>query len=345
MSVYDLDKEIVKADFKIERIQLSQPSKKEIEKRINQLKKYKKQLAKLLKIPKIVQKTDEWYKVRQNLLTASDFAQALGEGKFGTTKQFYQKKCEAAAADSAVAGKTNPFFKWGNMFEDVALGIYSDMHDIKLYDFGLLLHPNHTWAAASPDGISDNGIMVEIKCPKKRKLIEGDVPTQYYYQIQGQLDVCDLDECDYFECEFGLYDNDEDFFDNLDEYKYYGIIIELADDEWKYSGVKMEKNDLIKFYNENKHIKKYLWYLNAFNKTRVYRDKKFVKEKMGKLEKVWNNVLSYRADPEKYKKEVLNPTNIINIDIETERCYKKPNANNEKPILKGWAFVEDNDVL
>jgi putative phage-type endonuclease len=354
MDTMDLDRIIREANYDIDKIPVvtikNLPPKKDIQKRISQLKKYKKQLAKLLKIPKIEQKTEEWYKVRQNLITASDFAQALGEGKFGTTKQFYQKKCEAASADSAEAGKTNPFFKWGNMFEDVALSIYSDMLDIKLYDFGLLLHPKYTWAGASPDSISDNGIMVEIKCPKKRKLIEGDVPTQYYYQIQGQLDVCGLDECDYFECEFGLYDNkeEEDFFNNLDEYKYYGIVIELADDAWKYSGVKMEKNKLIKFLNENRNNKKYLWYLNAFNKTRVYRDEKFVKEKMEKLEEVWNNVLCYRKDPEKYKVDVLKPMNTIN--IETERLYKKPTRSNdifdsnEKPALKGWSFIEDEGM-
>jgi putative phage-type endonuclease len=344
----DLDRIIREANYSIDKIPASMLTnlhptpKKDIQKRISQLKKYKKQLVKLLKIPKIEQKTDEWYKVRQNLVTASDFAQALGEGKFGTTKQFYQKKCEAASADSAAAGKTNPFFKWGNMFEDVAIDIYSDMCNVPVHNFGLLQHPKHDWFGASPDGISDNGIMVEIKCPKKRKIIEGDVPTQYYYQIQGQLDVCDLDECDYFECEFELYDNEEDFFNNLDEYKYYGIIIELADDSWKYSGVNMKKDELIRFLNENRNNKRYLWYLNAFNKTRVYRDVKFVKEKMEKLEEVWNNVLCYRKDPEKYKVDVLN-----SINIDTERLYKKPVRSDifdEKPVIKGWSFIEDEEM-
>jgi putative phage-type endonuclease len=350
-NIYDLDKEIVKADFKIDKVQSSinypdgsfiLPQKKDIQKRISQLKKYKKQLVKLLKIPKIEQKTDEWYKVRQNLVTASDFAQALGLGKFGTTKQFYQKKCEVASADSAAAGKTNPFFKWGNMFEDVALSIYSDMLNIKLYEFGLLQHPKHNFAGASPDSISDNGIMVEIKCPKKRQIVDGEVPTQYYYQIQGQLDVCELDECDYFECEFGLYDVLDDFLNNLDEYKYRGILIELEDESFKYSGVTNNKYELIDFINQTNGIasKKYLWYLNAFNLKRVYKDENFLKENMKKLEDVWNKVLIYRNDYEKYKVEVLN-----SIDIQTERLYKKIEKDikdiKDIPKLKGWSFIED----
>jgi hypothetical protein len=44
--------------------------------------------------------------------------------------------------------------------------------------------------------------MLEIKCPWRRRIVEGDVPTQYYYQIQAQLAVCGLTECDFFECEF-----------------------------------------------------------------------------------------------------------------------------------------------
>jgi len=334
----ELDKLIREANYNIDKIPVTNIiPKKDIQKRISQLKKNKKQLGKLLKIPKVEQKTDEWYKIRQNLVTASDFAQALGEGKFGTTKQFYQKKCEVAAADSAIAGKTNPFFKWGNMFEDVAIDIYSDMCNVVVHNFGLLQHPKYSFFGASPDGISDDGIMVEIKCPKKRKLIEGDVPTQYYYQIQGQLDVCGLEECDYFECEFGLYDVIDDFLDNLNEYKYRGIIIELNDETFRYSKVNNNKEELNKFLNDNIG-KKYLWYLNNFNLKRVVRDDNFLKENMKKLENVWNNVLVYRNDYEKYKIEVLNTFN-----IETERLYKNPGKDKSNDILKGWSFINDGE--
>jgi putative phage-type endonuclease len=302
-----------------------------IKKRISKIKKYKKQLDKLLKLPKIEQKTDEWYKVRQNLVTASDFAQALGEGKFGTKKQFYQKKCEPAEADSAGAGKTNPFFKWGNMFEQVAIDIYSDMFEIPVHNFGLLQHPNYNFFGASPDGISDIGIMVEIKCPKKRKIEVGEVPLQYYYQIQGQLDVCQLDECDYFECDFGLYDVSNDFFDNLDEYKYRGIISESQEGLFEYSNINSTKDELYKWVNNN-NDRKYYWYLNIFNIKRVNRDETFLKEKMQKLEEVWNNVLCYRENREKYNVEVLN-----SIGISTERLYTKKIV---EPKIKGWAFID-----
>jgi putative phage-type endonuclease len=307
----------------------------DIKKRISKIKKYKKQLDKLLKLPKIEQKTDEWYKVRQNLVTASDFAQALGDGKFGSTKQFYQKKCEPAEADSSVAGKTNPFFKWGNMFEQVAIDIYSDMFEIPLHNFGLLQHQKHKFFGASPDAISDVGIMVEIKCPKKRKIVVGgEVPLQYYYQIQGQLDVCELDECDYFECDFGLYDVSNDFFDNLAEYEYRGIISESQDGLFEYSNLNYTKDELYKWANNNNN-KKYYWYLNLYNINRVVRDKKFLEDKMKKLEIVWNNVLCYRENPEKYNVEVLK-----SIDIKTTPLYTKKIT---EPKINGWSFIDVNE--
>jgi hypothetical protein len=39
---------------------------------------YKKILVKLLNLPKVEQRSEEWYCIRKNLITASDFAQALG---------------------------------------------------------------------------------------------------------------------------------------------------------------------------------------------------------------------------------------------------------------------------
>ena len=63
---------------------------------------------------------------------------------------------------------------------------------VEVFEFGILRHPTIECLGASPDGISDIGIMLEIKCPWKRKKTE-TIPEQYYYQIQGQLDVCSLD--------------------------------------------------------------------------------------------------------------------------------------------------------
>ena len=149
----------------------------------------------------IEQRTPEWYAARDEMITASDFAQALGCAKFGTQKQFYQKKCGAPEERPAFDPSVPPL-KWGVMFEPVACMLYREMNQgVVVHEFGLLRHPRIQHLGASPDGITEDGIMLEIKCPWRRK-IDGSIPLQYYYQIQGQLEVTGLKECDYFECSF-----------------------------------------------------------------------------------------------------------------------------------------------
>ena len=159
-------------------------------------------LAELVKTPGVTQRTPEWYEARKTMITASDAAQALGCGKFGTQRTFFQKKCGAPEEQAAFDASLPPL-KWGVMFEPVAQAIYSAANmGVRVHEFGLLRHPTLPFIGASPDGISALGVMLEIKCPWRRRIVEGEVPMQYYYQIQAQLAVCGLDECDYFECEF-----------------------------------------------------------------------------------------------------------------------------------------------
>lgn len=309
-----------------------------IKNRLKQLRQYRIQLDELLQIPKIEQKTDIWYDMRQNLITASDFAQALGDGKFGSVKQFYQKKCEPSN-DDATTSKVNPLFKWGNMFESVAISIYSALYNVKVHNFGLLKHPYYNFFGASPDGISDVGIMVEIKCPKKRK-IDGEVPLQYYYQIQGQLDVCNLEECDYFECDFGTCNTREDFLEKDCINGFIGIIVEVKDNVFEYSDIGMSKIQCIEWNTKYDDIlPRTYWYLNQFNIKRIYRDPSFIKEKMIMLKEVWDKIQYYRKNRKAYEIEVL-----CEFSIETKKYKEKCKEETEKQNLKlnGWSFIEDS---
>ena len=275
--------------------------------RIHKIKQYQEKLNNIKDIPVIVQRSLEWYETRQSIVTASDFAQALNLGKFGNRKQFFVKK---AGYEQDTFNNNLPPLKWGVMFEPVANEIYMKRYDVNIHEFGLLKHPNNKFFGASPDGITSNGIMVEIKCPFKRK-ITGEIPLQYYYQIQGQLDVCDLDECDYFECEFELYLNDVDFYnDNSNVEK--GAIIEYeSKDGTTHAYSKMYngypcKYSLDKWINENNKIGAIIKFykLRKLNTQRVYRDKNFIEEKLDELEVVWTKVLAYRNSKDLYDSEI-----------------------------------------
>jgi hypothetical protein len=192
------------------------------------------------------------------------------------------------------------------MFEYVAQNIYSQRNNVKVHEFGIIKHPKVDFFGASPDGITENGVMLEIKCPFKRK-INGEIPLQYYYQIQGQLDVCELDECDYFECEFELVDDIDNLLNCVFES---GIIIEIEGNENKYiySPIKIEwqQEEIRDWIEENKSQsgKVYMYKLVSCNTVRVERDDTFIKENLEQLKEVWDKIKEYRADEELYNKEV-----------------------------------------
>lgn len=197
-------------------------------KRIEDICSYRKELRKLRDMPYIAQRTEEWYALRRTRLTASDTAQALGKGKFGSRKQLIQKKV------LDIRGKSAPFkvmapMKWGIMFEDMAMRCYQQANDnVGIHEFGMIPHPTLSCFGASPDGITDLGIMTEIKCPYKRK-ITGEVPDYYELQMQGQMAVCNLKECDYIECDMQTFDSYEDYSIMVDDSVHnHGVICEFT---------------------------------------------------------------------------------------------------------------------
>jgi putative phage-type endonuclease len=105
-----------------------------------------------------------------------------------------------------------PALKWGCMFEQAAVNIYSHINSTKVNEFGLLVNNNINNFGASPDGITDEGIMIEIKCPYSREIKDKVIPEKYYYQMQGQMAVCELDICDYIECKFKAFNDIDEYF-------------------------------------------------------------------------------------------------------------------------------------
>jgi len=205
------------------------------------------------------QRSEEWLNQRKNLLTASDLASALNKGKFSSRSALLKKKAEArqppVVSDSPVTaavggGFKNPAMSWGTMFEPMIARIYSEMNqDITLYEFGLVQHPTLSCFGASPDGITELGKMVEIKCPWRREIKIGEVPEHYMLQIQGQLAVCGLDECDYIEVIMEDIPDEETYYRLVDtkETHGHGVIIELQtsqdqitnDQRYEYSPAKL----------------------------------------------------------------------------------------------------------
>ena len=154
----------------------------------------------LMKLPQPEQRSKEWYEMRKGMVTASDIGDIIGISKYGNRNKIILKKCGLGPPF-----RGNIYTRHGQMFEPIATDVYATRNDTIVYEFGLIQHPTHSFIGASPDGITEKGIMLEIKCPFTR-VINGDVMDKktlgYYAQIQTQLEVCDLEICDFFECKF-----------------------------------------------------------------------------------------------------------------------------------------------
>lgn len=74
--------------------------------------------------------------------------------------------------------------------------MYEREYQKKVHEFGLLVHQEYKWLGGSPDGITEDGILIEIKCPKK---ISTSVPVYYMPQIQLLLEIIGLEECDFIQ--------------------------------------------------------------------------------------------------------------------------------------------------
>tara|TARA_Y100000389_G_scaffold198796_1_gene235950 strand:- start:1154 stop:2290 length:1137 start_codon:yes stop_codon:yes gene_type:complete len=326
-------------------------TKKYIGNRLSNIENYKKQLQIIKEIPMIIQRSDEWFNVRKNLITASDMAQALNKGKFGSQKDFLIKKINNLVENSnTYIQSDNVALLWGVKYEEVANKIYMKRNKVEVFEFGLIKHPTLDCFGASPDGISELGIMLEIKCPFKRK-IDGSIPDQYWMQIQGQLEVCDLEECDYLECKLRQYNNEDAFLsDSHTDYiltkdlNEKGIVIEYkknGERNYLYSELNKTNSELIEWkediITEFDYTTEYeiiYWRLDKYFCTRVYRDKEFFNKNIDNLKFLWSKILYYSKNTDAYSKQVLNSRK--------KRVFEFKEHDNEI-VINGFSFIEDKE--
>lgn len=172
------------------------------------------------------QRSKQWYEMRKNMLTASDIGALLGYSKYNNRKSVIKKKC-----GEGPKFRGNIYTLHGQKYEEVAKQIYETRYNKKVDEYGLIQHPTIPILGASPDGISTDGIMLEIKCPPKRK-ITGEVPPHYWVQMQVQLQVCSLDRCDFIECLIEEYEDDEEYNEDIfdpEDFEYYDILPKTFD--------------------------------------------------------------------------------------------------------------------
>lgn len=305
---------------------------------------------KTLELPE--QRSEEWYKLRENVLTASSLADALGKGHFNTRSSLLIDKTSKDKKEFI----SNDIIQWGVKYEQIATMYYELLNDVKIVEFGLVPHPKLKIFGASPDGICDIsspkdyvGRMLEIKCPPIRKFWEKPgVPLHYWMQMQGQLETCDLEECDFFQVKLFEYDTYEDYvndkvitYDGEVKHGYCqtsegvypkGCLVEFKKDgEYHYEYPQLCKsvdeylewsNTIIdKKKNDYDSVKISWWKIDRYSCDLVGRDNEWWESNVPKIIDFWEDVEHYRRIGneelilKKEKRKKKKPVNQVTVNI------------------------------
>lgn len=104
------------------------------------------------------QRTPEWFEARRTRLTASDVASVIGRNKFKTSMDVMLDKFGMGTPFEG-----NEATAHGEKYEDEAIDIYERQTGKKVLRYGLIHHPTIEGVAGSPDGITEDGILIEVK--------------------------------------------------------------------------------------------------------------------------------------------------------------------------------------
>ncbi len=164
-----------------------------------------KQCAEIAKIPIIEQKSPEWFKQRETMISASDSGYFLK--KCGASKAVDTLKIKIGCKSYA-SSMAKPLLH-GNTYEDVARAIYESRNAVSVTEYGIISSPTPC-IGASPDGIitachkntfecqAKYGRLLEIKNPYSREIDE-TVKPEYMVQILQQQYTTQLPICDFVE--------------------------------------------------------------------------------------------------------------------------------------------------
>lgn len=194
------------------------------------------------------QRTPEWHALRGTMLTASDLATALGDNPYEKPDDLLVKKCGHNKWNG------NAATAHGTLLEPIARDLYDNRHNQKSHEIGLVQHSVHKWLGGSPDGVTESGRLIEIKCPLSRKITPA-VPKYYLPQIQLLLEVLDLEVCDFIQYRPGppeefvvtVVDRDREWFERIlpKAHQFWNLVLEkrknglceIVDEECAYEPV------------------------------------------------------------------------------------------------------------
>ena len=268
------------------------------------------------------QKSEEWYKYRNSLITASSAWKLLHNES--SINDYIYNKCKPFDLTKYTSVNVNSPFHWGNKYEDVSVSLYEHLYNVKVEDFGCIKHPKYDFLGASPDGIvvSENrrGCMLEIKNIVNRD-ITGIPKKEYWIQTQLQMETCGLDDCDFLECRFKEYENEDEFkkdgtFNKTATDCFKGIIVQFLDGykpHYEYCPFLCDEKEFeawnLSILEKNKDmtwIKNIYWFLPEFSCVHIKRNKYWFESVLPIFDKYWKIIQKEKNSGYEHRKPKQN---------------------------------------
>ena len=319
----------------------------------------KEQIEKLKNVIQPKQKSEEWYKLRNEILTASNIWKVFSSEaqqnsliyeKCSLNKEFYHNT------------NINSTLHWGNKYEPLSAMVYENITETKIHEFGCIINEKYPFIGASPDGIvvesnifsNRYGRMIEIKNIVNRE-ITGIPKEEYWIQMQIQMETCDLDSCDFVETRFKEFLNEEEFYkdklldmrgvilyfvqnsssNNMPHYEYMDLNIPIEKENIDF-WIQYKKEEL---KNTHTLYDVQYWYLDEISIVHVERNKEWFKSVVPKIESFWKIIEKERIEGYEHrnvKKKIhkLEFVEVINDENSTNKIIHNMKNNENVCLIK-----------
>lgn len=147
------------------------------------------------------QGSEEWFRARMGMPTASEFATVMASGKGGgeskTRRTYMLKLAGEILTGEPMENYTNGHMERGKIMEDEARDFYSFMTDAEPQRVGFIVNGRK---GCSPDSLIGDKGMLEIKTALPHilidRLLRDEFPPEHKAQCQGQLWVAEREWID-----------------------------------------------------------------------------------------------------------------------------------------------------
>ena len=155
-------------------------------------------------IHKIDQHSEAWHEIRCGRITGTRFKSLVAKETTDTYKSLLIDLATEIITGRAEESYSNANMERGIELEPVARQAYEEMTSNIVKTAGFISPDEDTefsdWIGISPDGLIEGGL-IEIKCPMMKThmgyILDDKLPSEYRYQVQGQLFVTQLSFCDF----------------------------------------------------------------------------------------------------------------------------------------------------